>query len=201
MTSITRHGLGILHRAGNFAGRELLDRLGQVNLSMDIDLKSSTDNASARDIFRYCHLYENGPDFPSDWQKRSDEDAVVFEKLLRTVRDRYLDSEIEKLLSVIRLLESGDVSKNLLEMDRFFDELTAEKKKYGKEQELETFRIIRDLQIRQGMVDASVEALREIVEVHRETMAESPFSKPSIYDHPRPEDDEDEGTYMEGDAD
>ena len=36
MTSITRHGLGILHRAGNFAGRELLDRLGQVNLSMDM---------------------------------------------------------------------------------------------------------------------------------------------------------------------
>jgi hypothetical protein len=142
-------------------------------------------------------MYAGDSILPPSWQRRSNKDAEVFEKLLRAVRDRYLNSEIKQISSIIKLLKSGDILENLAEVDRCFNALTAEKEKYRKEQELETLRVIRNIQIHRGMIDAAIEALEEIIEEHIKTMTESPFSKYSVFDWMKPEDGMDDSRSTE----
>lgn len=196
-TSIDEASCGILHQAAFYGGSELLQYLIDSDISTDVDLKSIV-NVTALDIFRYC-MYADNLTLTSGAKKPSHKETKLFETLMRTARDRYLNSEIGTLSSIIKLLTSSNLSNG--EMDQFFDALMTEKKKYGKQQELETLRVIRDIQIPGGMVDAAVEALQEIIEVHRETMSESPFARSSGYDWMKPPGGESESVTAEENSD
>ncbi|KAM7203566.1 hypothetical protein V8F33_002186 [Rhypophila sp. PSN 637] len=88
--------------------------------------------------------------------------------LLRSVRDRYLKTEVRS--------NQSDDARYLLE------DLMKEKAKYHQLDEFDTIRVIRDVQIRQGMMDAAVKSLKEIIEVNKEKMSTLPFSRPSVFD-------------------
>jgi hypothetical protein len=176
LTSLTSSHWSILHHGALSAGSELLGCLIAADISMDIDLDDNNGN-TALDAFRYC-TYEDPADLPAYWRSPSEEEIELFEKLLRTVRDRYLSSEIEKLLVIIELIETGNTN----DAKQQLTELLETNELYRKAEAVETFRVIRDVQIGQGMHDAAVEALQEIIDLQKETMFQSPFEKSSKFD-------------------
>lgn len=175
LTALSATRSSILHHAAHVADAELLRSLSEAETSLDIELRNSAGH-TALDTFRYC-LLADADLFPSHWRRPSDQDQQLFEELLRTVRDRYLNKEIAQLESVISLIQCNNIEQARQQLDS----LMMEKVKYYKLEEAETIRIIKDVQICQGMTDAAVEALKEIIEVHRETMCVSPFTRPSVF--------------------
>ncbi|KAK3683416.1 hypothetical protein B0T22DRAFT_519327 [Podospora appendiculata] len=180
LTVVSDEGLSILHLAALHAGPALLSLLTAAEISIDVELKGIEDGNTALDDFKYC-MYVDPMDLPASWRRADEEETELFEQLLRAVRDRYLNSEIEALLAVIRLLEHGS-SLDVVDAKRQLNAVMEEKRWYRKHEELETLRVIKDVQISQGMLVPAIEALQEIVELHRETMLESPCVKASKYD-------------------
>ncbi|KAM7183147.1 Ankyrin repeat-containing domain protein [Naviculisporaceae sp. PSN 640] len=165
----------ILHYAAHVGDADLLRSLLEAEISLDIELRNSAGH-TALDTFRYC-LLADADLFPSHWRRPSNEEQYLFKELLRTVRDRYLNEEIRQLDGAIRFeCDNIDQAREQL------DSIMMEKAKYHKSDEAKTIWVIKDVQLRQGMKDAAVEALNDIVVVHRETMCESPFTQPSVAD-------------------
>ncbi|KAK3320600.1 hypothetical protein B0T19DRAFT_430009 [Cercophora scortea] len=183
LTAVADGGQGIFQYAARFAGPALLRCLIAAQISTDIEWKDVRGN-TALDDFRYC-MYKDPRDLPYPCRRPDEEQSELFEQLLRTVRDRYLNLEIQALLSVITLLQRGG-SLHIADAKRELDAVMEEKRRYRKHDELETLRVIRDVQISQGMLVPAIEALQEVVELHKEAMLESPFAKAFKYDWMRP---------------
>lgn len=169
------NGESILHDAALCAGLELLNCLSLADIDVDIESRTTFGN-TALDLFTYCTKGKTS-DFQPEWRKPTQDEIDAFEELLRAVRDRYLIAEIDVFSAAIDSLRSGE-----LEVARTAMAARMERKKvWNKSVEYETLRVIKDVQISQGMVEAAIESLGDIILEHRKTMKKSPFARRTRY--------------------
>ncbi|KAI8633124.1 ankyrin repeat-containing domain protein [Xylariaceae sp. FL1651] len=105
----------------------------------------------------------------------SKEKAVAFEKLLRGIRDRSLESEIKELQLLMRKIEQHELSSARDDLRR----LRISKSRAKIAWEAETFRAI-ELDIRAERSSLAVESLKEFISVSQERMKISPFEEEGL---------------------
>ncbi|KAJ9141653.1 Pfs domain-containing protein [Pleurostoma richardsiae] len=164
----------LLHTSALFNSIALLEYFRELKIS-GLDTEAPQANGeTAWDCF-ICILYIP-PNRLGAARRPSWEETRAFAELYRDIRDRNLGFECEILKSVLEALrgQRADDARSRLKP------LAERMEKWGREDEVKTFETV-DLQIRQGMWDAAVEAVEENIELRREKMTESPWQRNSIY--------------------
>ncbi|KAK5629033.1 hypothetical protein RRF57_004748 [Xylaria bambusicola] len=98
--------------------------------------------------------------------------SVAFERLLRSIRDRMIVQEIERLELIITKLQSGNLSSARDDLR----EIAESKTRAKIDIEAETFRAI-DLDVRAERLELAIESLEEFIEASRDRMKVSPFDE------------------------
>lgn len=187
------HGWTLLHCVSFFGSAESCRLAEELEISC-IDIRT-TDNKEFTplglfrwQVYRYCNASPQVTDWDYVCQNRLDKDqvsekkAIALECLLRSIRDRMLLQEIEKLELIMSKLRIPDLT-----MVR--DELRgiAEGKTKAKiDHEAQTFRAI-ELDVREGRVELAIESIEEFIAASRDRMRISPFNEePNDWGTPEP---------------
>ncbi|KAI0184907.1 ankyrin repeat-containing domain protein [Xylaria flabelliformis] len=105
----------------------------------------------------------------------SQEKAVAFECLLRSIRDRMLNQEIKELEAIISNIHARNLKLARDKLRR----LAEGKVKAKIDHEAETLRAI-ELDVRMDRLELAVESVQEFIEVSRDRMRVSPFDEEEV---------------------
>ncbi|KAI0868509.1 hypothetical protein GGS24DRAFT_208217 [Hypoxylon argillaceum] len=183
------HGWTLLYYISVFGSAESCRLAEELEISC-IDIRTTDDIETTPlknfrwQVYKYCNAvkHSRSPLQVTDWddvcQDIADEDqvseekAIALERLLRSIRDRMLLQEIEKLELIMSKLRIPDLT-----MVR--DEIRgiAEGKSKAKiDHEAQTFRAI-ELDVREGRIELAIESIEEFIAVSWDRMRISPFEE------------------------
>ncbi|KAI1766797.1 ankyrin [Hypoxylon sp. FL1150] len=145
-----------------------LDILGEAGLKMDVRLRDK-DEFTPLDILEW-RMGRDASELPYWTMPPADDDVRAFGSLIKDVRDRYLAAEIRTLETVVQHLEARENSL----ARRALQPVVQEKINWNVPAEHRTFRTI-DLQVKEGMIEAVIEALEEFIDVSRARIGTDPF--------------------------
>ncbi|KAI1741186.1 hypothetical protein F4680DRAFT_70687 [Xylaria scruposa] len=129
---------------------------------------TTSDDMGFVEFLSWYNMYQDKP----GKDQTSQEKAVAFEHLLRSIRDRMLIQEIKELEVIISKIHARDLKLARDELRR----LSEGKVKAKIDHEAETFRAI-ELDVRMDRLELAVESLEEFIEASRERMRISPFDE------------------------
>jgi len=164
----------LLHMSALYGKVALLEYFRELEISgLDTEAQATNDNTAWDSFIWALHVPSNRLNAA---RRPSWEQVKAFVELYRDIRDRNLGFECEILKSVLEALrgQRADDARSRLKP------LAERMEKWGREDEVKTLRTV-DLQIRQGMWDAAVEAVEENIEFRGEKMTESPWQTSSIF--------------------
>ncbi|KAK3935506.1 hypothetical protein QBC46DRAFT_453439 [Diplogelasinospora grovesii] len=101
------------------------------------------------------------------YYRPTDEETKEFEALIRDVRDRTLQADINDLEGILDAIDTRDAAA----AREISLRLLGEKRRLRKEQDAETLRVL-GIQIQEGMWDAAQETVEEMIQVRKECMAD-----------------------------
>ncbi|EON98601.1 putative ankyrin repeat protein [Phaeoacremonium minimum UCRPA7] len=185
----TKNGANILHKAATWAKLDVLDALTDAYiLGVDVD-EQDRDGDSPLVCWR--------------WRRYGDEDCLLigmtrptaqenraFEALLRGVRDRTFQADIDLCIEVLQAAKGEDYlrAKELIDPSPI-DE--GEKKDGYRGCKALRTNIL--LQIKSGLWDSAITELEDMIETRRHRMSKSPFQEESNRYYVDPVDDSQEG--------
>ncbi|KAJ6046927.1 Fibronectin type 3 and ankyrin repeat domains 1 protein [Penicillium canescens] len=100
------------------------------------------------------------------------EETAAFELLVRDIRDRQLQEDIDHLGEILRGIETT----NLSQAHKSLSQLIQKKTEITLIQDIETLRALR-IQLKEGMWEAARETVHEIVEICRDRSKRSPWAE------------------------
>ncbi|KAI1460114.1 ankyrin [Annulohypoxylon moriforme] len=155
-----------LKLAAMLISAKIIDIIDEAELTMDVRWRDGNGN-TALDVFewRMDELL-----LPGAIQAPNDDGIEAFGRLLSGIRDRYLNTEIQTLKSIVTHLEEH----NYILAREALKHIIEEKIKWNIPAEYRTFRAI-DVQIKEQMIGAAIESLEEFMEVSRSHIGTDPF--------------------------
>ncbi|XDG07574.1 hypothetical protein ABKA04_007189 [Annulohypoxylon sp. FPYF3050] len=155
-----------LRLAARYSSSVILHTIDETSFTMDVRWRDQEGN-TALDSFDWRMVTSL---LPANFQKPSDDNIEAFRKLLSSVRDRYLSTEIQNLELVTRHLKEHNYTLARVSLDH----VIKEKIKWEIPAEYRTFRAV-DVQIKEDMIEAAIESLEEFMEVSRSRIGSDPF--------------------------
>ncbi|KAI0855684.1 ankyrin repeat-containing domain protein [Xylaria cubensis] len=194
-------GWNFLHWIATIGDSRSCQLMDELKISC-IDIRTTTnDGFTPLGIVRwYTHFYHMTPDDMGlagllSWQNMyqdkpgkdqvSQEKAVAFERLLRSIRDRMLNQEIKELEAII----SNIHARNLMLARDKLGRLAEGKVKAKINHEAETFRAI-ELDVRMNRLELAVESVEEFIDVCRDRILVSPSDEEEVNSWEPPESDD-----------
>lgn len=163
------HQLSPLHWAAFRASEEILSSLKSLSIQ-GLDVKQTDRNGfTAWDSFVW--RLHNPTWRYGKYRKPTESETKAFVDLFLHVRQNNFNSDIGALDEIKEYLRLQDTAASLLGLDK----LVKLERKRRQLQQLETYRAVQ-LQIRQGMWEAAIESVEEVIEVLKAQVTASPWS-------------------------
>ena len=171
--STNNDGHNVLHEAGYWADTGIIQALRDAGIyNLDIRTPDQYGHTPLQ-VFWFQHIGESHPS--PYWRRPGVDEMSAFGSLLRNVRDRAINIELQKLRNIIAMIKEDNISEAQEELCS----LSQAKDDAKIVWEAETFRAI-NLQIKQLMLGPAIESLEEFMEVSQERLKISPFDEPAV---------------------
>ncbi|KAK1722764.1 ankyrin repeat-containing domain protein [Colletotrichum acutatum] len=174
-TYVTRDGWGLLHEAALYGTTKTLRYLSTLNLqTINTGLRTGDGETPWDYLVFSIHA--------QDWQRAgtltlTSKRQEAFVSLFRSIRDRNLTLDIERLDWLLQYLKDRDRRGAIAALSP----LIKQKEDWKRWEILGTYKAI-GLQVREEMWEAAVESVEEVIDCLRERMATSPCDSESYYD-------------------
>jgi hypothetical protein len=157
--------LGELATSADLEGLKIIEdaRMSGVNVFL-ADAKQHTPLGKWRERVRLRKL--------EDTTISIREETAAFELLVRDIRDRQLQEDVDRLGEILR----GTETTNLSQANNSLSQLIQKKTDIRLVQDIETLRALR-IQLKEGMWEAARETVQEVVEICRDRSKRSPWAE------------------------
>ncbi|TEA16988.1 Ankyrin-3 [Colletotrichum sidae] len=176
LNNIGRESRNLLHLLAPHGGVTLLDNLEKMHLPLINVEHRDNFGDTAWDYFIYSRTV---PEWELGMRRRPTVDEEeAFVSLYTKTRNQSLQPDIDRLDGARQYV----VDKAQREAEEELRPLIEEKERWNMEEQLQTYKTIR-IQVQQGMWEAALESVDEIIDVLREKMEQSPWDQESRFDH------------------